>query len=209
MKNKHSVGEKIKVLRRKKCWPQSQLAEITGLSERTIQRIENNEVASMESLKAIASAFDISVDDLTKTKEQKNKKLDFLIRVTTERELFELIEGSHAHQFHHDDPENSDEVEIIGEFLQNVKDYGDIWDDIEPQDKVRATFDANIWIKNLEDLGLWVFGGKFKKTCLTRMGPVDLNVLCISLYRSDDPKIISAENLKEAVSIMHDSHFTL
>ncbi len=52
---------RIKELRLAKAWSQEQLAELSSLSARTIQRIENGEQASLETLAAIASAFNIGV----------------------------------------------------------------------------------------------------------------------------------------------------
>ncbi|WP_034788100.1 2TM domain-containing protein [Ewingella americana] len=55
---------RIKQLRLSRAWSQEQLAELTSLSVRTIQRIENGEQASLETLGALAAAFDIKVADL-------------------------------------------------------------------------------------------------------------------------------------------------
>lgn len=49
----------LKKLRLEYKWSQSQLAELSGLSLRTIQRIENGEKPSMESIKALSSLFEI------------------------------------------------------------------------------------------------------------------------------------------------------
>src|SRR5882757_492535 len=49
----------VQKLRVRRGWSQEQLAELTGLSVRTIQRIERGQVASAESLKALASVFEI------------------------------------------------------------------------------------------------------------------------------------------------------
>lgn len=54
----------VQRLRLKKGWIQEQLAIVSGLSVRTIQRIEKGEAASAESLKALAAAFDIDFLDL-------------------------------------------------------------------------------------------------------------------------------------------------
>lgn len=51
-------------LRKAKFWSQDELAVISGLNLRTIQRIETTGVASLQSKKALASAFDIEVSDL-------------------------------------------------------------------------------------------------------------------------------------------------
>lgn len=54
----------VQTLRLKKGWTQEQLALVSGLSVRTIQRIEKGEAASVDSLKALAAAFDIDFLDL-------------------------------------------------------------------------------------------------------------------------------------------------
>lgn len=50
-------------------WSQDQLAEMSGLSLRTVQRIENGENASLESLKALASVFETDITDSDKEEE--------------------------------------------------------------------------------------------------------------------------------------------
>ncbi len=47
-----------------RAWSQSHLAEVAGLSMRTVQRIETSGSASLESAKAIAAAFDTHVEAL-------------------------------------------------------------------------------------------------------------------------------------------------
>lgn len=54
----------IKDLRNKKFLSQEQLAELSGLSLRTIQRVEGGQRVSYASLRALAAAFNIDVDEL-------------------------------------------------------------------------------------------------------------------------------------------------
>lgn len=54
----------IKKIRISKGWSQEQLAQLSGLSIRTIQRIERGHKAGLESLKSIAAVFDIDVSKL-------------------------------------------------------------------------------------------------------------------------------------------------
>ncbi len=49
----------IQKLRLQRGWSQEQLAEFSGLSTRTIQRIERGQKPSLESLKSLASVFEI------------------------------------------------------------------------------------------------------------------------------------------------------
>lgn len=55
----------IRKLRQERGWSQEQLSEMTDLSVRTIQRIEGGLNPSMETLRAIAGAFDTDVASLT------------------------------------------------------------------------------------------------------------------------------------------------
>ena len=51
-------------LRRNRSWSQDELAVASGLNLRTIQRIEKHALASLQSKKAVAAAFDIDARDL-------------------------------------------------------------------------------------------------------------------------------------------------
>jgi transcriptional regulator with XRE-family HTH domain len=51
-------------LRLKKGWSQQQLAQISGTSLRTIQRIEAGATPSLETLKSLAAVFEVSIEDL-------------------------------------------------------------------------------------------------------------------------------------------------
>ncbi|MFT7592503.1 MAG: transcriptional regulator with XRE-family HTH domain [bacterium] len=51
-------------LRKEKAWSQEELAIASGLNVRTIQRVETEASASLQSKKALASALDIYVQDL-------------------------------------------------------------------------------------------------------------------------------------------------
>lgn len=55
----------VQKLRLQRGWSQQQLAELSGLNVRTIQRIKNGQAASTESLKSLASVFEIDFSKLT------------------------------------------------------------------------------------------------------------------------------------------------
>jgi transcriptional regulator with XRE-family HTH domain len=59
----------LKKMRLQRHWSQDQLAEMSGLSIRTIQRIENGENAGLESLKSLAAVFEINIADSDKKQE--------------------------------------------------------------------------------------------------------------------------------------------
>ncbi len=54
----------IQKLRLQRGWSQEQLAEVSGLSVRTIQRLERGQPGSLESMNALAAVFEIDIDRL-------------------------------------------------------------------------------------------------------------------------------------------------
>lgn len=54
-------NNQVKQLRLQRAWSQEQLAEMAGLSVRTIQRIENGERPGLETLSALAAVFEVTV----------------------------------------------------------------------------------------------------------------------------------------------------
>ena len=55
---------RVRKLRNQRAWSQDHLASVSGLSLRTIQRIENDGGCSLESKKALAAVFNIEPSDL-------------------------------------------------------------------------------------------------------------------------------------------------
>ena len=51
---------KIMKLRSVNCWSQEELASLSGLSVRTIQRVEKSGIASLETAKALSSVFEVA-----------------------------------------------------------------------------------------------------------------------------------------------------
>lgn len=54
----------VRKLRLQRGWSQEQLAQFSGLSVRTIQRIERGKTAGLESLKSLAAVFEVTIEDL-------------------------------------------------------------------------------------------------------------------------------------------------
>ena len=55
----------VRKLRKEHNWSQDQLAKLSGLSIRTIQRVESGQSASLETLKCLASVFEVEIATLT------------------------------------------------------------------------------------------------------------------------------------------------
>lgn len=66
----------LKELRISRHFSQEQLAQMSGLNVRTIQRIESGHNASLESLKCLAAALDVDVSSLNQEKFMIDRKSD-------------------------------------------------------------------------------------------------------------------------------------
>jgi len=61
----------VRKLRLQRGWSQEQLAHMSGLSIRTIQRIERGHKAGLESIKSIAAVFEVDYSNLAPENEMK------------------------------------------------------------------------------------------------------------------------------------------
>lgn len=75
-------------------WSQQQLADASGLSLRTVQRIESGNPPSLETLKSLASAFETSIEDLQGTPE-----MNTTAPVESSREAVAMKYGRDLRQF--------------------------------------------------------------------------------------------------------------
>ena len=66
---------KLKDMRRARGWSQEQLVEISGVSVRNVQRLEKDELPVLETQKAIAAAFDQTLEEFSAKKGIKGASL--------------------------------------------------------------------------------------------------------------------------------------
>ncbi len=73
----------IRKLRLQRGWSQEQLAEFSGLSVRTIQRIERGQTPGQESLKSLAAVFEM---DLASLRQEHDVNTESPVTITPEEE---------------------------------------------------------------------------------------------------------------------------
>lgn len=123
----------------------------------------------------------------------KGKAAYFLTRLSTGKEILNLVEGSCGSSFDHDELETQQEVEMVGGFLEVVRDWADIGSDLGPGSRVETVFRLSQEIKELEDLGFFVFGAKevHEMTGGYAANPSDWPVTIIRILRKNNPEIIA------------------
>lgn len=115
----------------------------------------------------------------------------YLVRLTTGKEVFNLALNAYVMWTNHDELNSQEEVDLVGDFLQNVRDLIDIGSDLEPADQVKASFDLTRSLEELERAGFFVFGGR--EIQLLEGGteePSDWPVAILSVLRKDNSEII-------------------
>ncbi len=86
----------IRKLRLKRGWSQAQLAEMAGVTTRTIQRLEHGHRASLETYKALAAVFEVELSTLkpedTEVDNDTNLKPDEQVALQYARRMKEFYE---------------------------------------------------------------------------------------------------------------------
>jgi transcriptional regulator with XRE-family HTH domain len=78
-------AERVLEARKQKSWSQEELATAAGLNLRTIQRIETEASASLQSMKALASALDLDVHDLDSRENSMRQEWEYKVLETKDR----------------------------------------------------------------------------------------------------------------------------
>lgn len=85
---------------------------------------------------------------------------DFLFRLTTGKEVLDLVSNAMAYAFDHDELQSQEEVDLIGGFLQLAQDWGDLSANLEAGERVQTAYELTESLQAIEDAGFLVFGGR-------------------------------------------------
>jgi transcriptional regulator with XRE-family HTH domain len=77
-------------------WSQAQLAELSGLSVRTIQRIENGATPGLESLKSLAAVLQVDVADLQHELADESEPMTLTVAVRRSLRRYDDFAGTTA-----------------------------------------------------------------------------------------------------------------
>ena len=114
----------------------------------------------------------------------------FLKRVTNGTDLAKLIGSCHAYLLDSEPPKSEAEAEVIGYFHQDVFDWGEIWSNMMPSERVRVGFSLNAHFSELERYGLWVFASIVRyKTKYANGGSSIWPTLVLTVVRPTNPGI--------------------
>lgn len=84
----------------------------------------------------------------------------FLSRLTTGKEVLDLVTNAMAYSFDHDELKSQDEVDLVGAFVEVAQDWGELSCDLEAGRRVQIAYDLTRSLNELETAGFFVFGGR-------------------------------------------------
>lgn len=169
------LGWNVRTMREIKHWTQQHLADTAGIQLRTVQRVEKGEGASVETLGALANAFEISIDmlqadyatmaDQVQKQQEEFQKAHEVIPLAPVNSSADLnvMADAQASQFHCF-PEGDVIQDAFAALQANVRDMVDIWDDVDPvshRDWIRSAFAQ---IEELRKRGAIVGVGRGQRT---------------------------------------------
>ncbi len=175
-----AYADRIRELRTKRAWSQDELAIASDINVRTVQRVESGQSVRADTLKALANGLEIDVVELVQAKVAPPTAASdgiLLIRIRTGRDLFKLVRGAKLYGFDHGEID-TEMVELVATFLQDVMDQADIGRNLGPGDWIRTHSQFTSRIQDLEESGLCVFA--------MRRG----EVATVYVVKSTDPAIV-------------------
>lgn len=163
------LGFVVKLHRELRQWSQEQLGEISGLSTRTIQRVEDNQASSLDTRRALARAFEIEdVDAFNKpyvipTEEEVNAAKERFekqnitlpaLPLTTGKELASLVELASMDLSTTAFDLSREADEHFAELIDSFRDYRDCADCYAQRDKFAVYDELQEHIDALKALGV-------------------------------------------------------
>lgn len=130
---------------------------------------------------------------------QKIDKPKLLPRITSGKQIVDIIREVAGYQFDHCELNSQEEMEYVSNFLQNLQDWGEAtgFGDFEIGRIIQLGFELNEEIEELEKRGFFLFGER-RKTRITNANKEDLgtwDIATLIVVRKDNPSIINSNIL--------------
>ncbi|MCL4384924.1 MAG: HNH endonuclease [Actinobacteria bacterium] len=113
----------------------------------------------------------------------------YLKRITLGKEIFSIVDGAETFQFDNDELLNEKEVKTVGEFLDIVKDWGDLGPELDPSYRVDINYRLTNLIKELDEIGFWVFGAREKQKLIANGQETNWSTGIILVLRKSNSQI--------------------
>jgi hypothetical protein len=121
--------------------------------------------------------------------------------------LLSVVANAHESSYDHGGLASESEVDTVADFLQVTYDWAEIWDDLEPGARVRATYELSRTLTDLRRDGWRVFGARSRGTIGDGSGETSpWYTAYLRVVRSDSSAIVRGANPDATRSPMEDQH---
>lgn len=173
----HWLGKNVRRMRDEKHWTQSHLAGAAGIQLRTVQRVEKGDGASVETLAALAAAFDTTIDRLqmdwdaaaalhaailedNRKQEEELRKTHHVIEVTPVTASAHLAGfGDAFGGIYHCFSEDDRVLDAFARLQADMHDCIDIWGDVEATSQREFACAIFSLVEEMNDLGFVIATG--------------------------------------------------
>lgn len=205
------IADNIRDLRKARHWSQEMLAMAAGVDVRTVQRAEAGKTLAADSLKAIAAAFDTTIEALAIAPE------DFAELIAEFREHYRIVDmhvssgsadlgglmnAAEALLLERVGDLTETQLDAFAEFEQDVRDYLDIWREIPVSSRRNGERILHEHVERLRASGVSVTFGTDR--VLLRCGDgttLPMSVLCIAASPIATPMLALVRNKRVGVSL--------
>lgn len=94
--------------------------------------------------------------------EIKKKEIVALTKINSGKKMLDIMTGCHFSFSYNDDIKDESDIDTVGGFIQNLRDWNDIWDDIEVPGQMRAVFHVDEMLRDLASSGWSVYAARMK-----------------------------------------------
>ena len=141
-----------------------------------------------EYLKRLKTQHEAWVDSNLQV-QQTNFASNVTFRVDNGTDIMRIIGGAYGCDFQHDELKTEEEVEVVGNFLQELEDYGDIYSEMAASEKTKCTFYISQQMKELDRLEFVAFVGEYTKKYQVPDGVMNFPIAVIRVVRKTNPAI--------------------
>jgi hypothetical protein len=111
----------------------------------------------------------------------------FAWRMSSGKQVLDVIGGSDAYHFDNDQPSDDYEADLVGSFLQSLQDYGDIWGDLEARDRISAQLEVDRQVQELREQGFLLYGCQRKQKMRSGDRALDWIIAYVLAFRKSNP----------------------
>lgn len=116
----------------------------------------------------------------------------FLSRITSGKELLNIVSDCYGYEHDYDEVNNSDEAEYIAHVLQSIFEHGENSEFYDIGNKVKIGYELSELVRQLEQKGYFLFGQKVNKIMKFKDGSTDnWPIATLVIKKKDSDEIIS------------------